>query len=162
MDSQPNLKIRPAVFEDWRTIADFNTELAEETEGKNLVPALIESGVKTLLLNPHRGRYFVACLGTKIVGQLMHTFEWSDWRNGEIWWLQSVFVHSEHRRQGVFRSLYRHLETMASRDASVVGLRLYAEEGNSNALEVYRSLGLEKAGYLVLEKIFRNSLSDKR
>ena len=162
MDSEPKIEIRLAMPDDWDVIADFNCRLAAETEGKTLVPSIIGAGVKGLLSNPHRGRYFVACFEGKVVGQLMHTHEWSDWRNGEIWWLQSVFVHSEHRRQGVFRSLYRHLETMASRDASVVGLRLYAEEGNSNALEVYRSLGLEKAGYLVLEKIFRNSLSDKR
>jgi GNAT superfamily N-acetyltransferase len=158
MDLQPALEIRMAVRDDWSVIADFNTRLATETEGKTLVPAVIESGVKTLLSNPHHGRYFVACLGNRIVGQLMHTYEWSDWRDGEIWWLQSVYVQPDHRRQGVFRALFQHLEKLARDNTNVVGIRLYAETRNLNALDTYRSLGLELAGYLVLENIFRNSL----
>ena len=158
MDPHDCLKIRLAVADDWQTIKDFNIRLAAETEAKSLTPAVIEAGVKTLLQNPNHGRYFVACQREQIVGQMMHTREWSDWRNGEIWWLQSVYVHPEHRRQGIFRSLYRHLEELAQNDPNVIGLRLYAESQNAGALEVYRSLGLQETGYIVLERFFRNLL----
>src|SRR4029079_15862290 len=105
-----DMTIRPAGFDDWETIADFNILLARETEDKQLVPETVFAGVKALLADPRHGRYFVACADGKIIGQMMHTREWSDWRNGEIWWLQSVYVHPGHRQAGVFRALYRHLE----------------------------------------------------
>jgi GNAT superfamily N-acetyltransferase len=158
MDSEPKIEIRLAVPDDWDVIADFNCRLAAETEGKTLVPSIIGAGVRGLLSNPHRGRYFVACLEGKVVGQLMHTHEWSDWRNGEIWWLQSVYVHADHRRKGIFRALFKHLEKLAVESSDVVGLRLYAEGQNSRALDVYRTLGLELTGYIVLERFFRNSV----
>ncbi len=147
--------IRLAVSADWETIADYNTRLAMETEGKKLDPSTIAAGVQTLLANPQHGRYFIACMGDRIVGQIMHTREWSDWRNGEIWWLQSVYVHPEHRRCGVFRALFRHLEQLAESTPNVIGLRLYAEEHNSKAFEAYHSLGLAHAGYVVMERFFR-------
>ncbi len=146
--------IRLAVPEDWEVIADYNSRLAFETEGKRLDNSTISTGVQTLLSNPQHGRYFVACIDDRIVGQLMHTREWSDWRNGEIWWLQSVYVHTEHRRAGVFRALFRHLEKLAESTPNVIGLRLYAEEHNSKAFEAYRSLGLVHAGYVVMERFF--------
>lgn len=146
--------IRQAVPEDWEIIADYNSRLAMETEGKKLDTSTISTGVQTLLSNPQHGRYFVACVDDRIVGQLMHTREWSDWRNGEIWWLQSVYVHPEHRRVGVFRALFRHLEKLAEATPNVIGLRLYAEEHNSKAFEAYRSLGLAHAGYVVMERFF--------
>ena len=148
------IRIRLAVPGDWAVIADFNSRLAMETEGKKLDGPTISAGVQTLLANPQHGRYFVACVGDRIVGQLMHTREWSDWRNGEIWWLQSVYVNAEHRRAGVFRALFRHLERLAESTPNVIGLRLYAEEHNSKAFEAYRSLGLAHAGYVVMERFF--------
>ena len=154
MNTQTSLTVRLALPEDWEVIADFNTRLASETEGKSLVSSTIAAGVQTLLADPHHGRYFVACVGARIVGQMMHTREWSDWRNGEIWWLQSVYVAPDNRRFGVFRALYHHLEQLAEQTPNVIGLRLYVEHHNSKALEVYRSFGLKEAGYTVMERLF--------
>jgi GNAT superfamily N-acetyltransferase len=156
MDIGSQLTIRPGVPDDWQVIADFNTRLAIETEDKTLASETIAAGVRTLLGNPAHGRYFVACCDSRIIGQLMHTREWSDWRNGEIWWLQSVYVHPEHRRNGVFRALYRSLEQLAEQTPEVIGLRLYVEQHNAEALNAYRSLGLAEAGYAVMERIFRS------
>jgi GNAT superfamily N-acetyltransferase len=145
--------VRLAGPDDWETVADFNIRLARETEGKQLVPDTVFAGVKALLADPRHGRYFVACLDRKIIGQMMHTREWSDWRNGEIWWLQSVYVHPDHRQAGVFRALFRHLEQLAEQSPDVVGLRLYVEENNTRAQAVYKSFGLSAAGYTVLERM---------
>lgn len=147
-------EIRAALESDWSTIAEFNICLAAETEDKQLDRPTVEAGVRGLLANPSRGRYFVACIDDRIVGQLMHTFEWSDWRNGEIWWLQSVFVHPEFRRQGVFRRLNAHLTQLAAEAEGVVGLRLYVEHENDRAQETYRALGMKDPGYRVMEQIF--------
>jgi len=158
MPSETQLQIRPAVLDDWPVIADFNTRLADETEGKRLEPDTIAEGVRRLLSQPQRGRYFVACLSGRVVGQMMHTYEWSDWRNGEIWWLQSVYVLSEFRQRGVFRTLFAHLQDLAHASPDVIGMRLYVEEHNERAQAVYVTLGLERAGYTVMERIFRNEV----
>jgi ribosomal protein S18 acetylase RimI-like enzyme len=171
--------VRPAVPEDWPVIVDFNCRLALESEGKRLELADVEPGVKSLLADPRKGRYFVAVAEpfdaqrsadapppglpwprgreSPIVGQLMHTFEWSDWRNGEIWWLQSVYVDPEFRRRGVFRALFDHLRTEAEADPNVVGLRLYVEEQNARAHTTYEKLGLKPGGYFVMEHMLRRS-----
>src|SRR5438045_3712231 len=100
--------IRPAIVEDWPVIVAFNRDLAQESEGKQLNRENVEPGVQALLIDPRKGRYLLALVGGRIVGQLMHTYEWSDWRNGDIWWLQSVYVHPDFRRHGVFRALFAH------------------------------------------------------
>ena len=148
-----NLLIRAACFADWPTIAQFNCLLAAESEGKQLDRALIEPGVQAVLQDDRRGRYFVACIGDRIVGQLMHTWEWSDWRNGDIWWLQSVYVLPEFRRQGVFRRLYEHLSQLAEISPQVIGLRLYVEQDNARAQATYQQLGMQLAGYVVMERL---------
>jgi ribosomal protein S18 acetylase RimI-like enzyme len=152
------LEIRDARPDDWPEIAEFNTRLAAETEGKTLRPEIIEAGVRTLLGDPRHGRYFVACQDGEVVGQMMFTREWSDWRNGEIWWLQSVYVRPEFRHRGVFRALYDHLERLARESSNVVGLRLYVESHNERAQAAYQKLGLKTAGYAVMERIFRNEV----
>lgn len=149
------VQIRPGRPDDWQRLAEFNTRLALETEGKQLDPMTIGNGVKTILNDDRHGRYFVAVVDSEIVGQMMHTREWSDWRNGEIWWLQSVYVHQEFRRIGVFRKLYRHIEQIAEATPDVVGIRLYVERHNSKALDAYRALGMDDAGYAVMERMFR-------
>jgi ribosomal protein S18 acetylase RimI-like enzyme len=146
------LLLRRAVAADAAVIADYNTRLAQETEGKTLDPATIAAGVAAALADPLRGRYFVAELAGEVVGQLMITTEWSDWRNGWIWWIQSVYVREEARRQGVFRALYEHAVAAARAETDVVGLRLYVEEENTAAQQTYLSLGMERTGYLVLER----------
>jgi GNAT superfamily N-acetyltransferase len=150
--------IRPALAADWPVIVDFNCRLAQESEGKQLKREHVEPGVQALLADPHKGRYLLADVAGKTVGQLMHTYEWSDWRNGNIWWLQSVYVHPNFRRHGVFRALFDRLHAEAQADPGVVGLRLYVEEHNSRAHETYRNLGLGNGGYFVMEKMHRRGM----
>ena len=147
------LVIREATVDDLETIADFNARLAEETEGTSLDPETVLQGVRTLLSDKTRGSYYVAC-ADGIIGQTMHTREWSDWRNGDIWWIQSVYVRPDYRRQGVFRSLYGHLKTLAESDPGVVGLRLYVEQENQAAQATYAGLGMRQVRYLVMQHLF--------
>jgi GNAT superfamily N-acetyltransferase len=144
------MEIRAARPEDTEIIARFNEQLASETEGLVLDPFVIRAGVRALLQDPAKGRYFVAATNGKVVGQIMHTYEWSDWRNAWFWWIQSVYVAPESRAQGVFKALHRHLEMLASSTGSICGLRLYVEDGNQRAQEVYTRLGLKMAGYRVM------------
>ena len=154
----PPYQIRLATSEDCEVIAHFNTRLASETEGKLLDPETILAGVKTFLADQHRGRYFVAVSENAVVGQMAHTREWSDWRNGEIWWLQSVYVLPDFRQRGVFRALYQYLEALALGSSDVIGVRLYVESHNRRAQEAYQRLGLRDANYSVMERIFRNDI----
>jgi GNAT superfamily N-acetyltransferase len=149
------LRVRPATADDVETIADFNERLARETESKRLDPTTLRRGVRAALDDPARARYFLAEIDGRVVGQVMLTFEWSDWRNGEIWWFQSVYVAAEHRRRGVFRRLFEHVRETAEASPEVVGLRLYVEEHNAAARETYRNLGLAEGGYLVMERFSR-------
>lgn len=153
--SKCSFTIRAATIEDAATIADYNCRLAAETESKQLNPETVRQGVDGMLRNQHRGRYLVACTDDgQVVGQLMHTLEWSDWRNGDIWWLQSVYVHADFRRQGIFRMLLLHLEQIAEASPGVVGLRLYVENENSRAQSTYNSLGFVDPQYRVMERMF--------
>jgi ribosomal protein S18 acetylase RimI-like enzyme len=150
----PQICIRRATPDDWPTIVEYNSCLVQETEHKTLHRERLEQGVKAILGNPALGSYFVAVDGEELVGQIMTTYEWSDWRNGMIWWIQSVYVQPSHRRRGVFRSLYQHVADLARRDPGVVGLRLYVEQNNAPAQSAYNNLGMRPAGYLVLEQMF--------
>jgi ribosomal protein S18 acetylase RimI-like enzyme len=150
------MRVRLARLADETVIVDWNGRLARETEGKELDPARIVPGVRAVLTDPHKGRYFVAeDANGELLGQLMHTMEWSDWRNGQIWWLQSVYVPAAHRGTGVFRALYEHLEQAALADPEVVALRLYVENHNEAAIATYHRLGMQDAGYRVLERRLR-------
>ena len=144
--------IRPACPADATIIAEYNIALARETESKELDPVVVSRGVAALLAEEHRGRYFVACDADRVVGQLMHTREWSDWRNGDIWWLQSVYVTPEYRGRGVFRGLLAHLTELASSTPRVVGLRLYVESHNETAKRAYQKSGFTPGGYEVFER----------
>ena len=154
------ITIRDAVPDDAGIIAGFNSDMAEETEGKTLDPDRVGPGVAALLADASKGRYWVAVSKDRVVGQLMVTYEWSDWRNGNIWWIQSVYVHRDYRRHGVFRALYRHVESLASATPEVIGLRLYVESGNARAQQTYEALGMVKPNYLVMEAMLRNSYAD--
>ncbi|MDH3619395.1 MAG: GNAT family N-acetyltransferase [Gammaproteobacteria bacterium] len=149
-------QIREAHKGDALVIADYNSRMAEETEGKSLDPDSIGPGVRGLLENATRGRYWVAEADDEIIGQLMITYEWSDWRNGTIWWIQSVYVPEQWRRKGVFTALYRHVESLAAAAPGVIGLRLYVEENNKRAQQTYEALGMIKPSYLVMESILNN------
>ena len=151
------LTIRTAMLGDLDTIVDFNVRLAEESESILLDRGTLRDGVRGLLSDPARGSYHVACADGGVVGQMMHTREWSDWRNGDIWWIQSVYVHPDHRRRGVCRALYAHLKGLAASDPDVVGLRLYVERENAVAQAAYTGLGMRMAGYVVMQDLFRET-----
>ena len=145
-----SIRIRPATPADAAVIAAFNAAMALETEHKRLDADTLRAGVERAIAQPAAARYFLGEIGGQVAGQLMITFEWSDWRNADFWWIQSVYVHPDFRARGVFRALYRHVEQLA-RQAKACGLRLYVERDNANAQEVYRRLGMENAGYFVFE-----------
>jgi ribosomal protein S18 acetylase RimI-like enzyme len=149
-----DLLVRNAEPADGPLIAAFNAAMANETEGKSLDRDLVGRGVDNLLANPSRGRYWVAETDGNVIGQLMVTYEWSDWRNGNVWWIQSVYIHPEWRRQGVFTALYRHVQSLASAEPGVIGLRLYVEDSNTRAQQTYETLGMVKPNYLVMEAMF--------
>lgn len=133
--------IREATIEDLQFLVDFNVSLAWESEHKVLERGVVEQGVRALLQDSTKGRYFVAEDRGNVVGQVMITYEWSDWRNAWIWWLQSVYISPRYRRQGVFRALLRHVEWEARRRHDVAGLRLYVEENNHPAQAAYSQCG---------------------
>ena len=146
--------IRRATTQDTDTIAEFNARLAQETEGRTLDRTLLRRGVSALLQDPAKGLYFLAIEGGSPVGQLMITTEWSDWRCGTFWWIQSVYVKSEERGKGVFRRLYDHVLAEARRQGDVVGLRLYVDRHNSAAQATYERLGMTKSDYEMYELDF--------
>jgi len=143
--------VRTARAADLETIADFNVAMALEAEHKRLDPDTVRRGVAAALADPAKGRYFIAERDGQVVGQLMITFEWSDWRNGVFWWIQSVYVHPQARQSGVFTALFRHLEAQAKSQPGVCGLRLYVEDGNTRAQATYRRCGMADGGYRVME-----------
>ena len=153
------IEIRQAVSTDVETIAQFNIALCRETEGRELDPVTVTHGVRRFVTESKRGRYFVAVIDGQVVGQAAHTFEWSDWRNGEIWWIQSVYVHPDFRSKGVFRTLFMHIKELGETDADCCGIRLYMERENETARESYRRLGFSETGYVVFERLFSRMAS---
>jgi GNAT superfamily N-acetyltransferase len=147
------LTFRRGEQRDADTIAAFNAAMALETEGKALIPEVIGAGVRRLIDTPSLGFYVVAEHAGQVVACLMVTHEWSDWRNGLFWWIQSVYVKQDFRRQGVYRRLYEHVRALASSDASVCGFRLYVENENAAAHATYASLGMKQTDYLVYEEL---------
>lgn len=145
-----HLTIRPATAADEDAIVRYNAALAWESEGKRLDEPTLRAGVRAQLADPHKGFYTVAESGGRVVGQTLVTFEWSDWRNGWYWWIQSVYVAADARRGGVFRALFEHLKAKATADPTVIGLRLYVERDNERARKTYTNLGLEEEPYLLM------------
>jgi ribosomal protein S18 acetylase RimI-like enzyme len=148
------IQIREGRPEDAALIAEYNQRMALETEGKELDSETVVKGVEQGLHQPEKCRYFVAEVRGSVIGQAMVTYEWSDWRNGDLWWIQSVYVYPDHRRQGIFKKLYQHIETLAREDTNVRSLRLYVEEENAAGQAVYKKLGMSHAGYHVYEREF--------
>jgi GNAT superfamily N-acetyltransferase len=148
--------IREAAVVDRLAIIEFNRRLALETENKVLDEAILAAGVTNGLADSDRLRYWLAELGSPptVIGQAAVTREWSDWRNGWLWWLQSVYIAQPYRGQGVFRSLYRHIREEARARPDVIGLRLYVEDSNQPAHRTYQSLGMVPAGYSVYEELW--------
>lgn len=149
----PVLHIRAATLADLDALVDGNAAMALDTEQLRLDPATLRAGVEAVLTHHAPGRYWVAEHEGRVVGQLLITYEWSDWRNRPVWWIQSVHVASDARRLGVFRALYAHAraEAVAARAG---GLRLYVDETNTRAQAVYTALGMNGGHYRVFEDMF--------
>lgn len=145
------LDIRRACIEDLAIIADFNAAMARETEGIDLDQAGLFNGVKKLFDTESDGFYLVAEIDGRVQACLMITYEWSDWRNGRFWWIQSVYVHKEFRKQGLFKKMYTHVKTMVDSDDTIVGLRLYVEKENQVARNVYENIGMIETPYRLYE-----------
>jgi ribosomal protein S18 acetylase RimI-like enzyme len=155
------VRIRAARPSDAEVIAEFNRRLASESEGRELDPDTLLSGVRMLLSDPAHGQYWIAEAAgepggegsdAEPVGQCLVTTEWSDWTNGRYWWFQSVYVVPEWRGRKVFRALWDHVESAARKEGDVASLRLYVERDNASARAIYQKLGMEETGYLVYEK----------
>ncbi len=146
--------IRKALRTDAQTIAEFNAAMALETEHLALDTSRLLLGVEGLFDNPDKGFYLVAEHNNIIVGQMMITYEWSDWRNGIFWWIQSVYVQPEYRAQKIYRTLYEHSVALAKEQQNVCGLRLYVEKENERAHHVYEKLGMSLTNYDMYEVDF--------
>lgn len=139
--------IRTALSQDAAELTEFNIKMARESEGVELIPEVIGAGVKAMIENPQMGFYLVVELDNGIQASLMVTTEWSDWRNGMFWWIQSVYVRPEYRRQGLYRELYERVKELAEQESSVCGFRLYVENWNIVAQKTYASLGMTETVY---------------
>jgi ribosomal protein S18 acetylase RimI-like enzyme len=147
----PRLAVRDAREDDADVIARSNIAMAFETEGRRLLPQVVTAGVRRLLFDPALGFYLVAESAGEVAGCLMVTTEWSDWRNGQFWWIQSVYVQPAWRRRGVFRALYAHVGERAAAQPGVCGFRLSVEQHNAPAQQTYRALGMVETDYRVME-----------
>ena len=145
------LRVRMAEDRDIDALVEFNKALAWETERKRLSTSVLTDGVRALLEKPEYGFYVVVETTSETVGCLMVTYEWSDWRCGVIWWIQSLYIKPDFRRQGVFRKLYEFIVEKASRNSNVCGFRVYVAESNQAAQRAYAKLGMEETYYKVYE-----------
>ena len=156
MPSRAEYRIRQGGPQDISAIASFNLRMAQETENLALDPETITAGVRGMIDHPERGFYLVAEAGpagaSSIVAALMVTMEWSDWRNGMFWWIQSVYVLPDYRRLGLYRSLYRRVGELAATEGGVCGFRLYVEKNNHAAQSTYRALGMSETEYRMYEQ----------
>ena len=145
------INIREANKDNFAILVQNNQALAEETESLLLNKDVLREGIEQALKR-EECHYFVAVIGEKVLGQTMITYEWSDWRNGIIWWIQSVYVLPAHRKQGIFRALFKHIENLAKDNPQVKALRLYVMHNNNAGKDTYQSLGMNDSGYIVFEK----------
>jgi len=149
------MKVRIASFEDANSLVEFNQAMALETEEKRLDMQILQSGVEAVLRDDQKGFYTVAESDGKIVGGLMVTFEWSDWRNNWFWWIQSVYILPEFRGKKIYRQLYDFVKQSAEERGDVCGFRLYVEKENDDARKVYEKCGMEASHYLMYEEMIK-------
>src|SRR5665213_3039196 len=145
------ITIRPATLEDTEFLVAGNAAMAQEIEARTLDIHLLRAGVCALFDDPARGFYLIAELNGRPAGQMMITYEWSDWRNAQFWWIQSVYTLPESRRRGVFQALYGHVDALARQRDNVCGFRLYVESHNHRAQAVYHRCGMIEAVYRMYE-----------
>lgn len=147
------MNIRLANFEDANSLVEFNQAMALETEGMRLDANILQSGVEAVFDNKDKGFYVVAESNRKIIGGLMVTFEWSDWRNQWFWWVQSVYILPEARGKKIYSGLYDFVKETANAQGDVCGFRLYVEKENAHARKVYEKLGMKGSHYLMYEEM---------
>ncbi|MFO7847463.1 MAG: GNAT family N-acetyltransferase [Balneolaceae bacterium] len=145
------ITVRESKSEDIETLVQFNIALASETESKHLDPERVTSGVKSLFKKPEFGFYLVAETESRVVGSLMITYEWSDWRNGLFWWIQSVYVLPGYRRRGVYSAMHKFIRKLAEEHPDACGIRLYVENENRAAQNTYHQLGMKETYYKMFE-----------
>lgn len=150
----PTITVRAATAPDVDVLVEFNLAMARESEDKGLEPARLRRGVASLLATPQDGFYLVAEAEGRRVGSLMVTYEWSDWRDGRFWWIQSVYVAPAWRRRGVYTALHEHVRALARADQRACGIRLYVERDNRGAMATYESLGMHETHYRLYEEEF--------
>jgi len=145
------LRIRKGKPGDARKIIQFQLAMAKETEGVHLDPVIVKKGVDAVFQGFGNGMYFVAEAENKVIASLMITYEWSDWRNRNVYWIQSVYVTPDHRRKGVFKMMYKHIQKLVEQDVTLAGIRLYVDSGNFPAQKVYERLGMDGTHYRMFE-----------
>jgi ribosomal protein S18 acetylase RimI-like enzyme len=143
--------IRQATLQDHKTLVTFQLAMAHETEGIELHAPTVEKGVEAVLNDSNKGHYYVAEINGQVVSSLLTTFEWSDWRNGTILWIQSVYVSPEFRRKGVYRKMYAHIKDRVMKADNLNGIRLYADKTNVAAQNTYENLGMNQDHYVTFE-----------
>jgi GNAT superfamily N-acetyltransferase len=144
------ISIRKANNRDAEAIIDFQKKMAWETEKLKLVPETVEKGVNAVFANKALGQYWIAEEDGNTIASLLITYEWSDWRNSNVWWFQSVYVVPDYRRKGIFRSMYNHIKDEADKQ-NIAGLRLYVETKNTRAQRTYEALGMQNEHYTMFE-----------
>jgi GNAT superfamily N-acetyltransferase len=152
MAERAAIRVRLGQRRDIASLVAFNLAMARETEDRALDEQRLEGGVRAVFESLGKGFYVVAELEDHVVGSLLVTFEWSDWRNACFWWIQSVYVSPEFRRRGVYTALHRHVEREARKRSDVCGLRLYVDRDNAAAQQVYARLGMKRSRYLLVER----------
>lgn len=145
------ITIKRATETDIPVLVSFQERMAFETEGISLDVTILTAGVKALFAKPEKGCYFVAVNDAKVVASLLITYEWSDWRNRTIYWIQSVFVDPVHRRKGIYSQMYHYIQDIVDNDDTIGGIRLYVDRTNINAQQTYAALGMNGEHYLVFE-----------
>lgn len=149
--SNNELIIRKAPKEEWQQIVSFQLQMASETEGLNLNPGTVKAGVRHVFDHPQTGFYLMAYHERHAVASLMVLYEWSDWRNGNVAWIHSVYVIPDYRSKGVFKSMYLFLKEMVRKEDSLKGLRLYVDKANHRARRVYEKMGMSAEHYELFE-----------
>jgi ribosomal protein S18 acetylase RimI-like enzyme len=145
------ISVRVATIDDAGQIASFQEQMAWETEELKLDPGIIGAGIQAVFEDSSKGRYFIAEAEGRIAGSLLITYEWSDWRNSWVYWIQSVYVAPEFRRKGIYRTLYAHIQEIVNQKDDVAGIRLYVEQENYTAQQTYASLGMDGQHYQLFE-----------
>lgn len=145
------ITIQKAVIENLEVLVDFQQRLALESESIRLNAETLRKGMIAMFADPSKGIYYVVEEEGRIIGCHMITYEWSDWRNGMVWWLQSVYVTETHRRKGIFKMMYDNLIDIIKKDPQLIGLRLYVDKSNERALQVYQTMGMDGSHYTVYE-----------